>query len=444
MKPKKVDAIIQSVSPKVNQKRRHEMFNLLAELFPICRSLTGEGARKTLEILSREIPLQMHFFPTGMRCFDWEIPEEWNITSAFIKDQSGNTIVDFADNNLHVVNYSEPISGWFSLDELKPHIFTLPERPQSIPYVTSYYHRQWGFCMAHRDFLALRDEKYYVKIDSSLSPGNLIIADAVLPGMVEKEILLSCYFCHPSMANDSLSGVVLVAHLYQELARQERYYGYRFLFVPETIGAIVYLSQHKDSIRRHLHAGFVVTCVGDPGPFNYKQSRHGHHAVDRATENVLKFGGFPYRIRPFWPGGSDERQYCSPGFNLPVGSLMRSIYGEHPEYHTSDDNLNFVTEEALGESLEVYLLVLNALQGNGLYRNTNPYCEPQMSKRGLYPKWGTQKARDEEIQRRMWILNYSDGEHALIDIAEKMNVSIFSLIDTARELQETGLLKRIG
>lgn len=435
---------IRSVLPKANQEREHKMFTLLAELFPICRSLTGEGVRKTLETLGLEIPLQMHFFPTGMKCFDWEIPEEWNIRSACIKDQSGNIIVDFANNNLHVVSYSEPISGWFSLDELKPHIFTLPEQPASIPYVTSYYHRQWGFCMAHRDLLALTDQKYYVEIDSSLSPGELIIADTVLPGVIEKEILLSCYFCHPSIANDSLSGVVLVTHLYQELVRQERYYGYRFLFVPETIGTIAYLSQHKNSIKKHLYAGFVVTCVGDPGPFNYKQSRHGHHAVDRVTENVLKYSGFSYQIRPFWPGGSDERQYCSPGFNLPVGSLMRSIYGEYPEYHTSDDNLSFVTKKSLGESLEVYLLVLNALQGNGLYRNTNPYCEPQMSKRGLYPKWRTQETRDEEIQRRMWILNYSDGEHALIDIAEKMNVSIFSLIDTARELQETGLLERIG
>ena len=417
------------------------MFALLKELFPICRSLTGKGTNQTLDILSRKIPMNISAFTTGTKCFDWEIPNEWNIDSAIINDQSGRTIIDFDDNNLHVLGYSEPVKGWFTLDELKSHIFSFPDKPKSIPYLTSYYHRNWGFCMAHNDFLALRDEKYYVEINSSLSPGNLLIAEAVLPGKIEKEILLSCYFCHPSMANDSLSGVVLVTQLYQELAKQERYYGYRFLFVPETIGSIAYLSQQKDSIKERVQAGLVVTCVGDPGQFNYKQSRQGNCAVDRITENILKFSGFPYSIRPFWPMGSDERQYCSPGFNLPVGSLMRSVYGEFPEYHTSDDNLNFVTEKALQESLEIYLKVLEGLQENRVYRRTNPFCEPQMSKLNLYPKVGAQKLRDDEFCRRMWILNYSDGEHSLIDIAEKLDVSILDLCDTVKILKEAGLLE---
>lgn len=417
-----------------------EMYRLLKELFPICRSLTGEGVKRTFDLLSQIIPLTFQRFRTGERCYDWIIPEEWNIEDAYVADEDGRKVIDFANNNLHVLGYSFPVSGWFSLAELRPHLHTIPEKPTVIPYRTSYYHRQWGFCLPHNDLLRLKEGRYFVKIHSTLEQGELIVAEAYLPGEKEKEILISSYCCHPSMANDSLSGVVLAATLYQEIANRNRYYSYRFLFGPETIGAIAYLSRFGDAIRKNLCAGFVVTCVGDSGQFNYKRTRRRTHTVDRITENVLKHSGFPYRIREFWPEGSDERQYCSPGFNLPVGSLMRSVYGEFPEYHTSGDNLTFVNERSLGESLEVYMDVLSALEGNRIYMSSNPFCEPQLSKRGLYPVTAGSKERDIEIRRRLWVLNYSDGAHSLIDIADMMDDSILAIIETSKVLVGAGLL----
>ena len=421
-----------------------QMYGLMRELFPICRSITGDGVRRTLQRIGQEIPLTFKSYPSGMKCFDWEIPDEWNIRSAVIRDSNGRTIVDFKNNNLHVVSYSEPIDGLFSLDQLKSHIFTIPAKPSVIPYITSYYKKQWGFCMSHDNFLSMSDGIYHVTIDADLAPGELNIAEAIIPGRSAKEVLLSSYICHPSMANDALSGVVLTVQLYKELSKQgDNYYGYRFLFLPETIGSIVYLYDHKDIIKERLHSGLVVTCVGDKGRFNYKRSRRGASTIDRVVENVLKNSGYKYQIRDFWPdGGSDERQYCSPGFNLPIGSLMRSVYGEFEEYHTSLDNLDFIDQQSLLESLNLYLMVMEALQINASYLNTNPFCEPQLSKRGLYHAWGAVKEKSEQIKKMMWLLNYSDGEHELVDISDRMGFGILDMKESLGHLMNASLLER--
>ncbi|MCI0627131.1 MAG: DUF4910 domain-containing protein [Acidobacteria bacterium] len=419
------------------------MWELLGELFPICRSITGAGVRRTLDILGRCLPLELHCFSSGTECFDWEVPLEWNIQNAYLKDESGNTIVDFAENNLHVVNYSLPVEGWFAKDELKHHLFSLPEQPDVIPYITSYYGPTWGFCLRHRDLDRLRDGRYFARIESSLRPGELILGEAFLPGLTQQEILISTYICHPSMANDSLSGVVLAVELYRRLRAQPHRFGYRFLFVPETIGAIAYLSRFGDRLRHTIHAGLVVTCVGDSGPFHYKQTRRGNHVLDRVVENVLSFSNVPHEVRSFWPLGSDERQYCSPGFNLPVGSLMRSVYGEFPEYHTSADNLEFISPQALQESLEIYRRVLMALEQNVVYRRTVPYGEPQLGRRNLYPTLGTKQKRTAELRRMMWVLNLADGHNSVIDMAERMDDSVIDIVDTARRLVQAELLQEL-
>lgn len=424
-----------------------EIYELIRRLFPICRSITGNGVRGTFRILQEYIPLEIMEYPSGMQCFDWTIPEEWNISSAFIKDEQGNTVIDLSENNLHVVGYSEPISGTFTLEELKPHLHTLPKQPDLIPYVTSYYKRRWGFCLSYNKFKTLKDERYYVEINSTLEPGNLTIAESYLPGKVEKEIFFSSYVCHPSMANDSLSGVVLATSLYRYLKeRGNNYYSYRFIFVPETIGAIAYLSKNKERMFEKTYAGLVVTCVGDSGPFNYKSTRCGDYPLDSVVANILKFSQYSYNIRSFWPSGSDERQYSSPGFNLAVGSLMRSVYGEYSEYHTSADNLAFVIAEALEDSFHVYTKVIEGLEGNHIYDRTNPYCEPHLGKYGLYSTFGAMKAEEEEWvkekKRILWILNYADGKHSLIDIAGKMDECVLDLIETARVLENHGLIKR--
>jgi aminopeptidase-like protein len=419
------------------------MWRLLRELFPICRSITGDGVRKTLSILGREIPLVQHCFPSGSQCYDWEVPLEWNIDGAWLRFEDGTEILNFAQHNLHVLGYSQPVDGWFTLDELRPHLFTLPEQPNVIPYVTSYYRDKWGFCLSHRDMALLKPGRYHARIESRLSPGELVLGEAFLPGRTEREILISCYICHPSMANDSLSGVVLAAELYRELSKSSQLFSYRFVFLPETIGAIAYLSRFGQRLKSALHAGLVVTCVGDSGPFHYKQTRCGTHLLDRVVANVLQHGKWPHEIRSFWPLGSDERQYCSPGFNMPVGSLMRSVYGEFPEYHTSADNLDFVSASALVESLQVYRDVLRALEGNQKCLTTVPFCEPQMGRRGLYPMVGDKAEKSALIQRYMWILNLSDGNNSLLDIAERMGEGLLAVIEAAGNLKRAGLLEEV-
>lgn len=415
-----------------------ELYALVAELFPICRSITGDGLRATLRRLSQIIPLTMHEVPSGTQVFDWTVPREWNIRDAYIANARGERVVDFRRSNLHVVSYSAPVRRRMRLDELRPHLFTLPDQPDRIPYRTSYYNESWGFCLPHAQLEALADEEYEVVIDSSLSDGALTYAECLLPGEQADEVLISCHACHPSLANDNLSGLAVATLLARELAARPRRYTYRFLFIPGTIGAITWLARNRDAAARVRH-GLVLTCVGDPGAFTYKRSRRGQAEVDQALVHVLRHAGHPHRVIDFFPYGYDERQYCSPGFNLPVGCLMRSQHGTFPEYHTSGDDLDFVRPEALRESLELCLAAVDVLERNRVYVSTNPYCEPQLGRRGLYGAVGGYSPQEYQLTM-LWVLNLADGEHSLLEIAERAGAPFAMVADIADRLIEHGLL----
>ena len=413
-------------------------------LFPITRSLTGDGNRETLEILSKIVNFKITEVPSGTQCFDWTVPPEWNIFEAWIKDNKGNRIVDISENNLHILGYSEPFRGKLSYDELRPHLYSLPDQPELIPYLTSYYKRRWGFCLSHNQVLQLDQSGIYdVFIDSSLNNnGSMTIGEAVIEGKSGREILFSTYICHPSMANNELSGPLVSAFIYKKLHNLRNLkYTYRFLFIPETIGSIYSLSVNGEYWKANLDAGFVVTCVGDDGNFTYKKSRMGNSLADRAVELILKQTENEYNIVDFFPSGSDERQYCSPGFNLPVGSLMRTMYGRYPEYHTSKDNKDFISFEAMEKSVLKYLEVIELIERNEKYINKMPYCEPQLGKRGLYPTLGSQKGTEEFVSTMMWILNLSDGTNDLIAISERSKIPIKNLIPVLDKLIENGILE---
>lgn len=417
------------------------LHRLATELYPICRSITGDGIRRTLALLAERIPLRMVEVPSGTRVFDWVVPREWNIRDAYIQDRAGNRVVDFRESNLHVLNYSSPIHAVLPLSALRPHLFTLPERPDSIPYRTSYYKENWGFCLTHNRLSALAEDEYEVCIDSSLDEGSLTFGECYLPGRSSDEVLISCHACHPSLANDNLSGMVVASFLARHLAERDLRYSYRFLFIPGTIGAITWLAQNKENVR-HIRHGLVLTCVGDRGGFHYKKSRRGDAEIDRAVTQVLRDLGKTHEILEFSPYGYDERQYCSPGFNLPVGCLMRSVWGTFPEYHTSDDNLAFIDPVHLAESLRVCTAVLDVLESNRRYCNQSPYCEPQLGRRGLYRSTGGDGI-DVEISARLWVLNLSDGEHSLLDIAERSGLRFRAISNAAELLCNEGLLSVI-
>jgi aminopeptidase-like protein len=419
-----------------------KMFRFMEELFPICRSITGKGIRETLDRIGKRIPLELHEVPTGTAVLDWTIPREWNIRDAFIKDPSGRRVVDFRDHNLHVMSYSVPVDTRMPLSRLRDHIHTLPEHPDLIPYRTSYYSETWGFCMQHERLQQLAEGDYEVRIDSSLEPGSLTFGECLLRGASDKEVLVSCHCCHPSIANDNLSGIALATELAQHLLTLPLRYSYRFLFIPGTIGSIAWLALNEDRVARIKH-GLVVTCVGDAGRPTYKRSRRGDAPIDRAAAHVLARSGQPNRIVDFSPYGYDERQYCSPGFDLPVGSLMRTPNGEYPEYHTSADNLDFVDPRCLADSLSLYLEVLDILENDGTFLNLRPKGEPQLGKRGLYPAIGGE-GRGSELMARLWVLNLSDGAHSLLDIAERAQLPFGTIKDAAELLLEGGLLKPAG
>jgi aminopeptidase-like protein len=416
------------------------MHQLIAELYPICRSITGEGVRQTLRILQRQMPLEIHEVPSGTPVFDWTVPKEWNIRDAYIKNLRGERVVDFRESNLHVVSYSKPIMGKFSLSELRKHLFSLPDRPDWIPYRTSYYTEAWGFCVRHRQLESLTDGEYEVCIDATLSDGFLSYGECLIPGASADEVLISCHVCHPSLCNDNLSGIAVTSHLVAHIADMpQRRYSYRFLFIPGTIGSITWLARNETHTGRIKH-GLVVTCVGDGGPFTYKKSRRGDAEIDRAVAHVLKTTGRPYTIQDFFPYGYDERQYCSPGFDLPVGCLMRSPHGSFPEYHTSADNLDFVRADSLEESLRYYQQVVEVLEQNRTYRSLNPKCEPQLGKRGLYAAIGGDKDSAKRQLAMLWVLNLSDGTHSLLDIAERSGTSFTDVHGAADALLRSGLL----
>jgi aminopeptidase-like protein len=416
------------------QEIGRELYALIRELFPLCRSITGNGFRQTLEIISRQIPLDVHEVPSGTQVFDWIVPREWNIRDAYIKNSRGEKIIDFQKSNLQVLNYSLPVKRTVPLAELKDHLFSLPDHPDWIPYRTSYYKENWGFCLPHAQFVTLEEGDYEVFIDSTLEAGFLTYGEYYLPGEREEEILISCHTCHPSLANDNLSGVSLAARLARSLGPLARRFSYRFLFIPGTIGAITWLCLNEPAINK-IKNGLVITGVGDGGNITYKQSRRGDAEIDRAAGQALGHSGRPFEILAFYPYGYDERQYCSPGFNLPVGRLSRTPYGEYPEYHTSADNLNFVEPEALGDSFFRVLSILRILEENRTYLNLNPKCEPQLGKRGLYASPGTDELA------LLWVLNLSDGQHDLLSIAEQSGLEFGQIAQAAAKLQESGLLK---
>lgn len=419
-------------------QRGIELHRFASELYPICRSITGAGIRQTLARIQARIPLVVSEVPSGTAVFDWTVPKEWNIRDAYIKDQTGRRVVDFQKHTLHVVNYSVPVSGTMSLGELRPHLHTLPEHPDWIPYRTSYYKPDWGFCLTHRQLSELSEGEYEVCIDTTLEDGQLAYGECLLRGRSTDEVLISVHACHPSLANDNLSGLTVAAALAEFLVGRKLNYSYRFLFIPGTIGAITWLARNREQAKRVRH-GLVLTCLGDAGGFHYKKSRRGDAAIDRAAAHVLGHSGESAELLEFSPYGYDERQYCSPGFNLPVGCLMRSVWGSFAEYHTSADNLEFIHPAQLAGSLRACVAIVDVLENNRVYRNLNPHCEPQLGRRGLFRSTGGGSI-DEEINARLWVLNFSDGEHSLLDIAERSGLPFAAIQDAAEVLCEHDLL----
>ena len=417
---------------------RH-LHSFVSELYPICRSITGNGLRETLRRIGEKIPVQIHEVPSGSQVFDWTVPREWNIRDAYVKNSRGDRVLDFRRSNLHVVNYSVPIRKTVSLCELKEHLHSLPAHPDWIPYRTSYYRDTWGFCVSQKVLDALPEGNYEAVIDSSLEEGHLSYGEFLLPGETQEEILVSTHCCHPSLCNDNLSGIAVATFLAKALSGQPRRYSYRFLFIPGTIGSITWLSRNEPIAQRIKH-GLVLACLGDRGGFSYKKSRRGNAEIDRVVWHLLSHSQEAFKIRDFSPYGYDERQYCSPGFNLPVGCLNRTSHGEFSEYHTSADNLDFVSEEALAGSLQFCLDICDVLESNRTYRNTNPKCEPQLGKRGLYRELGGQTDSEAREMAMLWVLNLSDGENSLLDIAERSGVAFGAIRQAATSLAQHGLL----
>ena len=417
-----------------------EMTALIGELYPICRSITGEGIRQTLRRLQGVVPLKLYEVPTGTQVFDWTVPPEWNIRDAYVKNSRGERVIDFQKSNLHVVNYSEPVHRKMPLAELRPHLFSIPERPDWIPYRTTYYKRTWGFCLSDRQLADLAEGEYEVSIDSSLEDGHLTYGEFFLPGESADEILVSTHACHPSLANDNLSGLAVASFLARELSRIPHKLSYRFLFVPGTIGAVTWLAQNEATVSRVKH-GLVLAGVGDSGPLTYKKSRRGDTEIDRAAAHVVKNVDRKSRIVDFSPYGYDERQYCSPGFNLAVGRLSRTPHGTFPEYHTSADDLSFVKQDSLIGSFQACLSVFSILENNGRYLNTNSKCEPQLGKRGVYRSVGGTSGAGVSEMAILWVLSFSDGHHTLLDIVERSGVSFDVVHSAAMTLKDCGLLE---
>ena len=429
-----------SLKTQGSQDPGRTMRDFIAELYPICRSITGEGVRETLRMIKKRIPLEMHEVPSGTKVFDWTVPLEWNLSDAYIKNEAGVRVVDFNANNLHVMSYSSPLKKRMTLEELKPHLFSLPDHSEWIPYRTSYYQENWGFCLSHKNRELLKNGEYEVVIDSTLLPGSLTYGESYLPGENADEVLISCHVCHPSLCNDNLSGIAGAVQLAQAMAIRQRRYSYRFLFIPGTIGSITWLARNEDIVSRIKH-GLVLTGVGDAGKVTYKRSRQGHAEIDRVMTQVLKDSGDPHTIIDFSPYGYDERQYCSPGFDLAVGCFMRTPHGEYPEYHSSADNLDFVKADSLARSFSRCVEAFELLEHNRAYLNQNPKCEPQLGRRGLYRAVAGQQENQSKELALLWVLNVSDGGHTLLDIAERADLPFRRIQAAAEALVEVGLLK---
>ncbi|MGC9405568.1 DUF4910 domain-containing protein [Streptomyces sp. DZ1-3] len=416
------------------------MHALVERLYPLCRSITGDGVRDTLAIVDEYVPLRVHEVPTGTRVLDWTVPQEWNVRDAYIADADGRRVVDFAASSLHVLGYSVPVSATMTLAELRPHLHTLPDRPAWVPYRTTYYERAWGFCLAQDTLDAMPEGEYEVRIDSTLADGHLTYAEHVVPGQVTDEVIVSCHVCHPSLANDNLAGVAVAAFLARELAERTPYYTYRFIFAPGTIGAITWLARNAERVERIRH-GLVLACAGDRGDLTYKRSRRGDADIDRVMRHVLSASQRPHRITEFTPYGYDERQYCSPGFDLGVGSLTRTPYAGYPEYHTSADNPDFVSPRAMEDTLAVCREAFAVLDRDRRYVNLSPYGEPQLGRRGLYDSLGGRSDAKQAQMAMLWVLSLADGEHGLLDVAERSGLPFETVADAAEALHAAGLLK---
>ena len=419
--------------------RGEAMHALVRELYPLRRSITGAGLRATVRRLGEIVPLEITEVPSGTSVFDWQVPNEWTIEEAFIEDELGRRIVDMASSNLHVVGYSTPVDTTMTLEELQPHLHSIPERPDWIPYRTSYYAPSWGFCLADKVLKSLPEGRYRAVIRSGLAPGSLTLAEHLHKGTTQDEILVFSHDCHPSLANDNLSGVSVAAHLAGYLQGRTTRYSYRFVFAPATIGSITWLALHE-AVLPHIRHGLVLSLLGGTGPFHYKKSRHGNHPIDRTAARVLREAHPDTKILEFSPWGYDERQFCSPGVNLPIGRLTRTPNGEFPEYHTSADNPDFLTAGQLGESWLACLRIFSALESDRRYVNLQPNGEPQLGKRGLYRTTGGQQHVPERQLALLWVLNQSDGSVSLPDIAEMADLPQSLIAEAAADLTQAGLL----
>jgi|TARA_B100001964_G_C14167354_1_gene569758 aminopeptidase-like protein len=408
------------------------MYELTKKLFPICRSITGDGVRETLKILGEYIPMKIHEIPTGTKAFDWEVPKEWNIKDAYVMDESGNKVIDFKKNNLHIVGYSVPINKTISLEELQKHLYSIPEQSEAIPYITSYYKERWGFCIAHQDREKLKNGNYHVVIDSELKDGSLTYGEVIIPGKSKKEVFISTYICHPSLANDNLSGPAVAVELSKWILNMPRKYTYRIVFVSETIGSIVYLSRNLKKMKKNIIAGFNLSCLGDSMAYSYVPTREGNTYTDKVALNILSFKHPDFVKYSFLDRGSDERQYNSPGVDLPVCAITRSRPVKFKEYHTSLDNLDFISEEGLQGSFNVFKECLNTIEENRKYK-INCLGEPQLGKRGLYPTVSTKSSKEEAAIIRDFIA-YADGKNDLVDISNKINVPVWELVPIAEKL----------
>ena len=421
-----------------------QMHEMVKDLFPICRSITGEGVRETLNYLKARNPqLTIHSISSGKKVFDWTIPDEWTIRSAFIEDESGNRIVDMSTNNLHVIGYSEPVDEFMPLKKLEQNLYSLPDQPDAIPYITSYYKKRWGFCLTHKQRESLKDGIYHVVIDSEKKPGVLNYADLIIPGKSSKEVMLSTYVCHPSMANNELSGPVVTSMLAEWISTlKDNFYSYRFIFIPETIGSIAYLSKNIDHLKKNVVAGFNISCVGDERCFSFLPSRNGNTQSDRVARHVLRNLDANYKRYTWLDRGSDERQYCAPGVDLPISSIMRSKYGEYPEYHTSHDDLSLVTPKGLRGGFNAIRKSIEIIEKNHIYIS-KILCEPQMGKRELYPTLSGMGI-SENVEIMMNFLSYCDGTNDLLTISEIMDVRFELLVPVAKSLIDNAIIEEVS
>jgi aminopeptidase-like protein len=417
------------------------MIGLMEDLFPVCRSITGAGLRESLQMVGKIIPVDVTEVPSGTRVFDWVVPKEWNIRAGWLTDPTGRRIVDFEQCNLHVVNYSVPVRQPLTLEELRPHLHSLPDHPSWIPYRTSYYAEDWGFCLADDVLRCLPDGEYEAVIDSTLENGSLSYGECVLPGSSSEEILVSSHICHPSLANDNLSGVAVATFLASALASKERRYTYRFLFAPGTIGAITWLARNEE-ITGRIRGGLVLACVGDTGHIVYKRSRRGDSAIDRAAEHILRTQDMPHEVVDFSPYGNDERQFCSPGFDLPVGAITRSGYDRCERHHTSADDLAAISPDALAGTLEFCLKIFEILEADDTFVSRNPKGEPQLGRRGLYRSLGGRASQGQMEAALLWLMSFADGAHSLLDIALRAQLPFEAVHGAALALERAELLSR--